>query len=402
MAVQAVTRKTYLNLVTDALREAAVQQEAPTSIDDTGGQTPRFKQLMKQSYIDLQLMADWGWRRKRTEILLPPLARRIDTADRTPSIVLQFDASGPTYTDYTDEADENTASDVVPFGSGVAVGDIFYVGEPDPFTNLRLNVGTAAAGGTPVLTVVWKYYDGSTWTALTGVTDGTGSGSASMGQTGTNEVTWSTSPTDWAKVSLNSSVPYYYISGEVTAVSDVTTDPLLTRVYIDGTEDWETIISHMTDPRGPKYLPIRTLDSKSDLNVVDDDELGKVYYMPYQSWRGEDAQLFSITAGVPTWFTVLPDHKLEFNKPADKDYGITVDYMAGIMEMTADADLPVLPTALQDILVWLCVLNYMGWDEQNAGFANAHRRFMFYLKRMKKDYLPQPALVPFPLFTNYD
>ena len=481
MAVQRVTRKTFLVLLTDAIREAGVQQKAPTAVTDTNGIIPRFKQWLLQAYLELQEMKDWGWRRKQTELILVPGARRIDVRDRRPTAVFQVDPTGPTayadidsanvatgsydlldggsttlpdtyvagnyleisgftdtdnngifkvikknstrnyeiapvgsatgfaaetgvavtitvlaYTDYTTESRQATAGDVQPFPTSDASGDYILIGSRDPFPSVFINTSTAAvSGGTPVIT--WNYWDGDSWEALTGVSDGT----SAFTTTGTKEVTWSTSPTDWAASTINGSEQLYFIQGVVT-VATFTTEPLITEIFIGGTEEFESVLSAVTNERGPNYLQIRTLDAKSDLKVVDNDAMGKVYFMPYQQWRGEDNQYYSITAATPTWFTILPDGRLEFNKPANVDYGLTIDYTTSIKEMTADGDFPDIPVELQDILIWLTVLNYMGWDESRQGFAAALRRYKFYMKRMNKDWLPPVTLRPFPLFTNYD
>jgi len=399
MAVQAITRKTYLNLLTDAIREAGIQQKAPTSITDTDGLTPRFKEWMNQAYVELQLEKHWGWRRKRTELHLAPGSRRLFTRDRHCVRVLRYDDSATTFTDYTSESKYADTNDVLPFPtvSAEEAGDYIAFGAEDPFSSLHINVGTAGVG---TWTYTWEYWDGSAWTALTGVSDGT-SGFTSAG---VGKVNWTTSPTDWAAQALNSTENLFYIRARISAYTSTTTDPLITQVQIDGTEDYEAIIHHKTDNtgHGNPYLSIRTPDNKSDVNVIDDDAIGKVYYMPYNEWRGVEDRMFSVTANIPSHYTILPDGRLEFNKPADDDYALDVDFMAAIKEMTADADYPDLPKELQDILVWRCVLNYMGWDEAAAGYGRAFGRYKFYLKRMQKDWLPKPTLRPVSLFINFD
>ena len=395
MAVQALSRKTYLTLLTDAIREAGVQQKAPTSISDTSNMVPRFVKWLDQAYVDLQDMKDWGWRRKTTEILLPPGALRLHVRDRDFVRVYAVDATGPTFTEYTDEASDPATDDVLPFPASPATGDYIVFGSEDPISSIHFNVGTAGVG---TFSFAWEYYDeDGNWTALATVTDGTDS----FKTAGQNSVTWTTSPTDWAPQSLNGTESLYYLRAVLTWTSD-TVDPLISRVQIDGTEDFDEIIHSYTNGRSPKFLNIRTLDSKSDLGVTDNDAIGKVYHMNYQQWRGTESKYFSLTASVPTWYTTLPDRRLEFNRPADADYGITISYMEEIKEMTADGDYPTVPRKLQDILVWMTVLNYMGWDEAAPGFKNAFRRYQVYLKRMNKDWLPTITLRPFDLSAHYD
>lgn len=136
-----------------------------------------------------------------------------------PSKVWQIDDPGgtPSYVDETSDFASSTADDVDAFPDPDAVGDQLAIGFHSPFAAMSITVGsTPGTDGT----VTWKYWDGSTWQDLTGVTDGTTGFTAG----GANDVTW-TMPTDWEPLSINGSAELYYVVAEVA--SDYTTVPVL-------------------------------------------------------------------------------------------------------------------------------------------------------------------------------
>lgn len=101
--------------------------------------------------------------------------------------------------------------------------DAYYFGGAHPFGLLRLNIGTAGAGAWDI---TWKYYNGTSWVALSGVTDGTTHFRAAAGS---HDVTF-TIPSDWAAVAVNG-VTAYYIMADLTAFANLVTQPLGTQAW---------------------------------------------------------------------------------------------------------------------------------------------------------------------------
>ncbi|MHC4734711.1 MAG: hypothetical protein ACYTDW_09680 [Planctomycetota bacterium] len=132
---------------------------------------------------------------------------------------IQDDASS--YTDLTTEANESTADDVV-FPAAPADGDAILIGMSRPFTRALVNVTTAGVG---TYTITWKYWDGDSWEALTGVTDDT----TNLQTAGMNDVVF-TQPSDWAASTINSQGPFYYIAAVIDAGTH-TTDPLIGQIW---------------------------------------------------------------------------------------------------------------------------------------------------------------------------
>lgn len=139
-------------------------------------------------------------------------------ANEDASQVWQIDdpAGTPAYVDETIDFTDAGTGDVDPWPTTEAIGDRFAVGFRQKFAKLNFTVGTAGVGGT----IDWKYWNGSTWTALTGGTTST----EEMTSAGSRTLTF-TVPTDWVTTSINGSQQLYYIAADVA--STYSTNPIL-------------------------------------------------------------------------------------------------------------------------------------------------------------------------------
>lgn len=127
-------------------------------------------------------------------------------------------AGTPAWTDMTTEFNDAVDANYVVFPASEAVGDYAAWGFSLPVRSLSFDSagGTAGVGGV----VVWEYWDGSAWSALSDVVDGTTGFTAAVADD--LEVEW-TVPSDWATTTLNSEGPYYYVRARITTV--YTTNP---------------------------------------------------------------------------------------------------------------------------------------------------------------------------------
>ena len=152
----------------------------------------------------------------------------------------QYDSVNDSFADFTAALNSDTAGDVEPFPAVEAVGDVFYIGHAEPFTGVRIDIGTAGVGGT----VVWEYWDGSAWQTLT-VTDGTVGFTAAPGN---HDLTF-TPPGDWATTQINTAVngeKLYYIRARLTTV--YTTNPILDDATLQGGRIRITATAHGFNP----------------------------------------------------------------------------------------------------------------------------------------------------------
>jgi len=127
---------------------------------------------------------------------------------------------GAAYTDETAEALSAAANDMTLLPAIPAVNDAYYFGWYVPQSGFTLNIGTQGDG---TWTITWEYWNGA-WTALSGVSDGTGG--FTLGDE--HVVSW-TLPADWTTVAVDGTT-LYWVRARVSAYTAVITQPLGTQV----------------------------------------------------------------------------------------------------------------------------------------------------------------------------
>jgi len=131
--------------------------------------------------------------------------------------VLYYDASADSYTDYTDYSRDGDSSTHVPLDA-MATTDILYLGFEDPVAGLYFDMGSNVNSNSATLDV--EYYNGS-WTDVSGDSDGTASGGATLAKDGA--YTW-TLPTDWVTYTVSSVRELYWIRFKPSAQLSATVD----------------------------------------------------------------------------------------------------------------------------------------------------------------------------------
>lgn len=102
------------------------------------------------------------------------------------------------------------------FHTTPAAGHITYFGGGQPFGTLVFDIGTAMAATS--WTIIWEYYNGSTWATLT-VDDNTNK----FQNTGVRLVTFK-QPYNWATVAVNSAT-LYWVRARISALTGTPTNP---------------------------------------------------------------------------------------------------------------------------------------------------------------------------------
>lgn len=134
-----------------------------------------------------------------------------------------------TLTDYTTAANNATTGDVALLGAtgDWEVGDAFYVASPVPFTEVAFAISVIADSGDDTM-LVGEYWDGIAWATLPDWLDDSGS----FRIIGTQVASW-TMPDDWARTTINSQGPWFFIRLRVTvAVASPVARPLASRIYL--------------------------------------------------------------------------------------------------------------------------------------------------------------------------
>ena len=147
------------------------------------------------------------------------------TATYTPGAVDGAIADdGGVQTDETTEANNPTANDMTLLPAAPAVDDAYYFGQSGMWDWLCLNIGTAGAG---VWTIVWEYWNGSTWVGLPGGYYDTSNGFRNGGKQSLSFAR----PGDWATSTIML-MDLYWVRARVSAYTSVTTQPLGTQAWI--------------------------------------------------------------------------------------------------------------------------------------------------------------------------
>ena len=153
------------------------------------------------------------------------LIGQISPANPTKVLLKSLTTLGFCYTDdggtYVDESAtfaNATASDVEILPATPAQEDACYFGHATQTFDEIVIVQTVQGVGT--WTIAWEYWNGSAWTAVAGLTDGTTGFTSAVGVV---SVTF-TEPTDWEKCQVDN-LNAYWVRGRVSVYSAVTTAP---------------------------------------------------------------------------------------------------------------------------------------------------------------------------------
>jgi len=150
-----------------------------------------------------------------------PSAQTKSTADVTGAVA----DDGGVQADETTEATNATTNDMTLLPATPAVDDAYYFGGDEMFWGIELKYSTAGDG---TWTITWEYWNGSSWTALSGVTDDTNGFTATAG---TYDITF-TIPTDWEKTDVGGITDKYWVRARVSSFTSITTQPLGDQAWI--------------------------------------------------------------------------------------------------------------------------------------------------------------------------
>lgn len=231
---------------------------------------------------------------------------------------------GNTYTDYTTEFGEATADDVPVLPATPAVDDAFYYGDAsNTFSSVEQNITTQGAG---TWTIIWEYWNGTAFTALTGVTDGTTGFTAATGWVSTSF----TVPGDWAKNTVDG-VNAYWVRARVSAYTSITTQPLIGQGYVvAAAANWTDDTTDFTDagagdvdllPANPvvgdglyivhseKFAVIKLTTSQAGVGT---------YTITGKYWNGTAyANLTTVTDGSAGYTATAGTHYIQFVPPTN-------------------------------------------------------------------------------------
>ena len=141
---------------------------------------------------------------------------------------------GGLYVDETAAAADATADDVEIVGATLAADDAIYFGNATEFDSIDITITTQGDYTDPVW--AYEYWDGSAWTAVADLVDGTTAFEAAVGIV---NVAF-TRPTDWAQNTVDS-VLGFWVRASVTSITATTTPCQIGQVVIVATVDGESV-----------------------------------------------------------------------------------------------------------------------------------------------------------------
>lgn len=135
------------------------------------------------------------------------------------------------------------------------------------------------------------------------------------------------------------------------------------------------------------YLPSEGIESEHELiHVPDWDEFRSQFLL------GPGVT----TSGRPRFFSIDSGDNLVFNVLPDQAYRVYGDYVIEPAYMTADADVPLLPSWSHMIIVWYALLKYAGFEESSPQYTHAMNMYESMLNRLEMRELPA-IFLPDPL-----
>jgi hypothetical protein len=148
-----------------------------------------------------------------------------------PNYVVSVNEAETVFSVITTEFNDTPAVNFQPFVSEYAVDAYCAFGFPTLWQNIYFD-HTGGVDGDNSLSIRWEYWDGATWSALGGVSDGTDS----MRSSADDQLLTFNIPTDWATTSIDGSPSLYFIRAYIDNVSGGGDEPTYVGGHLGGSQ----------------------------------------------------------------------------------------------------------------------------------------------------------------------
>ena len=146
-----------------------------------------------------------------------------------PSAAIAATSGGTVFTDQTTANNSSTINDITLLPATPSSGDAYYWGHAEKFNQIKINISQATSSG--FASLFWEYWNGSSWTSLSNLSDGTNT----YQLLGNGIVSWD-SPAGWAKTSVDTLGPFYFIRARnISVAPGAGSQPLGRKVKLDVT-----------------------------------------------------------------------------------------------------------------------------------------------------------------------
>ena len=295
---------------------------------------------------------------------------------------LCYTDDGGTYVDETVAFANATADDVEILPATPAAQDACYFGHATHTFDEIIIVQTTQGVGT--WTIVWEYWNGSAWTAVTGLTDGTTGFTSAVA---TVSVTF-TEPTDWEKCQIDN-VNAYWVRGRVSVYSAVTTAPEAGQGWVVPVNPfWTDDTTDFTDVGAGdvELLPLKPTEGDGlyigysgkfcKIKITTSQAATGTHVLTLKYWDGsawsavdtveDDSVAYSEAAGT-YYIHFTPPTDWVANTAANGPDGNTGYFVA--MELTDLTDVTQQPLGTQG---WILPIKKPGVNGVRAGIAGTH------------------------------
>ena len=142
--------------------------------------------------------------------------------------------------------------------------------------------------------------------------------------------------------------------------------------------DWDFLWGNSTFDTSAS---LATYAGASDLGIWDADRIyynaSKLRRVVWQDYIPEDI------SGQPAFFTIRPDNKILIGPTPDNIYTITYDYYKAPKVLTADADVPYIPSQFQRVIVGRALMLYGNFESAAEAKVQGQELYTTYLEQLK-------------------
>jgi len=103
------------------------------------------------------------------------------------------------------------------------------------------------------------------------------------------------------------------------------------------------------------------------------------------------------TSGGLQYWSVDPAGLMYVGPTPDAAHKVRADYIKDVVDMAADADVPVLPTRFHNLIVWRALAEYGGFDAAGEVFQRADKNYNMGLSALLQSQLPKRWISARPL-----
>lgn len=406
--------RTYLQLVNDAIIESGTDLDEISSgsfSSTTNSMQVKWKRWVKQAWLDIQTeRRNWHFMRKDGVYIVKP---RISFYDGTaPTYATAFDnqAIADTNSNWAATVNGSVVVESGALSAGTAAGYFSYKDADETYPIIQPVKPTDLVYVDASTVELTHFNDrGSTFEEafvagaslyLTSVTGTVGTVLASEDLGGSYKITMrliGITLTDFVAalvygdaLKVQQVAPRASLTTYVTHTTDSTTNYFRVGGYgrysfADQTDSADSLLTDIQE------VDLRSVKISPYVGAVEVDYSTTGYtplqYIPYEHWKHMRWDRSTRSLGQPSYFTVAPDGKYEFNCAVEKEYAVSFTYWKTPQTLVAhDDEIEGISDFYAEAIVWKAVQYWADFDEQPGAANKALKRFTAAYRKLLRDY----------------